>query len=160
MIGEILIAPLVIDYFIVFPQSIIRRCFMRKYIILFAIISSFIFFQTATAEEKKGNTSDNAEVTGKPVEKVRIPEVFGTRQIKDWQVIDNKNIIINTYAYGKFKATFAQSCNGIPFTETIGFMTQGPYALDEFTTIFISNGERCVIKELVPYKEKDKDIKK
>jgi len=133
---------------------------MKKYIILTAIISSLIFTQLATAEEKKDSTSDTPAVTSKPVEKVRIPEVFGTRQIKDWQVIDNKNIIIDTYSYGKFKATFTQACNGIPFTDTIGFMTQGPYALDESTTIFISNGERCVIKELVPYTEKDKDIKK
>jgi hypothetical protein len=71
-----------------------------------------------------------------------------------------KKIIIDTYSYGKFKATFTQACTGIPFTDTIGFMTQGPYALDDSTTIFISNGERCVIKELVPYIEKDKDIKK
>jgi len=133
---------------------------MRKYIILFAIISSLIFFQTATAEEKKGSTSDNAEVTGKSVQKVRIPEMFGTRQIKDWQLIDNKNIIIDTYSYGKFKATFMQSCHAIPFTDTIGFLTQGPYALDEFTTIITSTGETCKIKELVPYTEKDKDIKK
>jgi hypothetical protein len=133
---------------------------MRKYIILFAIISCLIFFQTATAEEEKGGTSGNADATVKPVAKVRIPEVFGTRQIKDWQVIDNKTIIIDTYSYGKYKATFMQTCMGIRFTETIGFMTQGPYALDESTTIFLSNGENCVIKELVPYTEKEKDIKK
>jgi hypothetical protein len=133
---------------------------MRNYIILFAIISSFFFFQTAIAEENKEGTSKDAQATVKPVEKVRIPQVFGTRQIKNWQVIDNKTIIIDTYSYGKFKATFTQACAGIPFTETIGFMTQGPYALDEYTTIFLSNGEHCVIKELVPYTEKDKDIKK
>jgi len=128
---------------------------MKKILILITIISSFMFFQMATAEEKKENVSTKVENTGKSVEKVRIPDVFGTRQIKDWQVIDNKNIIIDTSAYGKFKATFMQSCPQISFTETIGFMTQGPYALDENTTIILSNGDKCVIKELVPYTEKD-----
>jgi hypothetical protein len=130
-------------------------CFMKKYIISFAIISSFIFFQTAIAEENKGGTSEKAEVTSKHVEKVRIPEVFGTRQIKDWQVIDDKTIIIDTYSYGKYKATFTQPCMGIRSTETIGFMTRGPYALDKYTTIFLGDGERCFIQELVPYTEKD-----
>lgn len=133
---------------------------MKKYPIIFAIISSLMLFQTATAEEKQEKVSDNAEVTANSVEKVRIPDVFGTRQIKDWQVIDNKTIIIDTYSYGKFKATFMQVCLGIPFTDTIGFQTQGPYALDESTTIVLSQGERCRIMELVPYTEKDKETKK
>lgn len=126
---------------------------MKKTIMLITIIFSFMSFQAATADEM---TTDRPE-SGKSIEKVRIPEVFGTRQIKDWQVIDNKNIIINTYSYGKFKATFTQTCNNIPFTETIGFMTQGPYALDENTTVILSNGEQCVIQDLVPYLEDDKD---
>ena len=133
---------------------------MKKAIVLIFLIASFLLSQTATAEENKDETDNEPGNTGESVEKVRIPEVFGTRQIKDWQVIDNKNIIIDTYAYGKFKATFTQVCNNIPFTETIGLMTQGPYALDENTTVILSSGEKCVIQELVPYKEKDKDIKK
>jgi hypothetical protein len=129
---------------------------MKKYILIFAIISSLIFFQTAIAKEKQERASEDAETTAKPVEKVRIPEVFGTRQIKDWNVIDNKTIIIDTYGYGKFKATFVQPCLGIRFTDTIGFLTQGPYALDDTTTIMVSNGETCRIMDLVPYKEEEK----
>lgn len=127
---------------------------MKKIIICMTIIFSLIHIslQVATAEETEEKAADK-------VEKVRIQEVFGTRQIMDWQVIDNKNIIIDTFANGKFKATFTRSCNYIPFTETIGFMTQGPYALDENTTIILSNGEQCVIQELVSYVEEDKDIK-
>jgi len=126
---------------------------MKKTIILISIIFSFISFQPSMAEEAK-------EKSTAKVEKVRIPEIFGTRQIKDWQVIDNKNIIIDTYAHGKYKATFMQVCPQISFTETIGFLTQGPYALDENTTIVLSNGDKCVIKDLVPYTEKDKAQKK
>jgi len=129
---------------------------MKKIILLITIIFSFMSFQAAMAYETEADQQEN----GKSVEKVRIPEVFGTRQIKDWQVIDNKNIIINTYSYGKFKATFTQICNNIPFTETIGFMTQGPYALDENTTIILSNGEQCVIQDLVPYLEDEKNLEK
>lgn len=133
---------------------------MKKYIFISMIVLSLVFSLTALAEENQEKTTAKVEDPGKSIEKVRLPEVFGTRQIKDWQVIDNKNIIIDTYSYGKFKATFMQSCTNIPFTETIGFLTQGPYALDENTTIILSNGDRCVIKELAPYTEKDKEQKK
>ena len=126
---------------------------VNKIIIWITIIISLISFQVAKAEESE-------EKTANKVEKIRIQEVFGTRQIIDWQVVDNKNIIIDTYTNGKFKASFTQSCNYIPFTETIGFLTQGPYALDENTTIILSNGEQCVIQELVSYVEEDKGIKK
>jgi hypothetical protein len=130
---------------------------MKKLLILIILMSSFVVCQAVFAGDTKEKETGKSTNT---VEKVRIPEIFGTKQIKDWQVIDNKNIIIDTYAYGKFKATFTQACPEVSFTETIGFMTQGPYALDENTTIVLSNGDKCVIKELVPYAEKDKSIKK
>jgi len=126
---------------------------MKKAAILLSIIFSLLTLQPAMAEGTK-------EKSTAQVEKIRIPEIFGTRQIKDWQVIDNKNIIITTYSYGKYKATFTQICPEISFTETIGFMTQGPYALDENTTVVLSNGDKCVIRDLVPYDEKDKTQKK
>ena len=128
---------------------------MKRIILFPLIIFTILFFTASCATEKNIKVSSKADASVKPVEKVRIPEIFGTRQIKDWQAIDNKSIIIDTYSYGKYKATFTMICNGIPFTETIGFLTQGPYALDEHTTIVLSNGERCLIKELVPYNEEN-----
>ncbi len=129
---------------------------MKRHIWILAIIASLMFFQTALAKEEKENVPQEGGKVVKSLGEVRIPEVFSTRQIKDWQVIDNKNIIIDTYGYGKFKATFAQPCNGIHFTDTIGFLTQGPYSLDHSTTIILSNGETCKITDLVPYAEEDK----
>jgi len=129
---------------------------MKKYILVLAIISSLIFFQTAVAEEKQEKASEDEEVATGSVGKTRVPEMFGTRQIENWYVIDNETIIIDTYGFGKFKATFAQPCPGIRFTDTIGFLTQGPYAVDKTTSIMVSTGEICQIKELVPYKEEEK----
>jgi hypothetical protein len=130
---------------------------MKKIIFFPLIVFSILLFTASCATQKNIKVSSKADTSVKPVEKVRIPEIFGTRQIKDWQAIDNKTIIINTYSYGKYKATFTMTCNGIPFTETIGFLTQGPYALDAHTTIVLSNGERCNIKELIPYNEEDEE---
>ena len=133
---------------------------MKRLIFFSIIVYAMILFMASCATEKNLKTSYGADKSVKPVEKVRIPEIFGTKQIKDWQAIDNKTIIIDTYSYGKYKATFTMSCTGIPFTETIGFLTQGPYSLDEHTTVVLSNGERCYIKELVPYNEADEEKEK
>lgn len=130
---------------------------MRKLILFTIAIFTMMLFSTACAMQKSATVTHEGDICAKPVEKIRIPQLFGTRQIKDWSVIDNKTIIIDTYSYGKFKATFSMSCNGIPYTETIGFLTQGPYMLDEYTTVVLSDGERCYIKELVPYTKKDEE---
>ena len=128
---------------------------MKRLIQFNIVVISLLLFAAACSTGKNSLMSREGDICVKPVEKVRIPEIFGTRQIKDWYAIDSKTIIIDTYSYGKFKATFTMSCDRIPFTETIGFLTQGPYALDEYTTVVLSDGERCYIKELVPYNEED-----
>ncbi len=42
-------------------------------------------------------------------------------------------------------------CHGILFTDSIGLATMGPFELDKSTTIVLPDGERCHIRELVPY---------
>jgi hypothetical protein len=130
---------------------------MRKLILFTIVVFTMMLFSTACATQQNATIIRDGDICAKPIEKVRIPLLFGTRQIKDWSVIDNKTIIINTYSYGKFKATFSMNCTGIPYTETIGFLTHGPYALDEYTTVVLSDGERCYIKELLPYINKDEE---
>lgn len=85
------------------------------------------------------------------MENVRIPK--GAR-IFDFKIIDNRNIIVMTYFYGNFKATLAEGSPKFSAKEIIGVEAQWPYALDEHSSILLSDGNKCEIEKLVPYTEK------
>lgn len=130
---------------------------MKRSIMYILTVFSLILLTGACATHKNATVPYEGYICVQPVKKVRIPEVFGTQQIKDWYAIDNKTIVIDTYSYGKFKGTFCMSCYGIPFTDTIGIRTQGPFALDKNTIIVLSDGETCFFQDLVPYSEEDEE---
>ena len=84
-----------------------------------------------------------------------IPATFGHSAIEGWSAPDNRTLIIDTYGYGRFKATLANECRGLRFADVIGFQTFGPVQLDKFTTLRLPHGERCMIKTLEPYPKRD-----
>lgn len=94
---------------------------------------------------------EELEVTGQPEKPVSVPSTFGSPQVSSWRVIDNSNIVLELRLSEKYKATFVTPCRGIRFAETIALSTMGPYELDEHTTIFLPDGERCHISRLIPY---------
>lgn len=79
---------------------------------------------------------------------VVIHSTFGSSDIKDWQVVDSRTLIIETYSHGKLVATLFSSCPGLRTAEVIGFSTMGPFDLDRSTTIILPDGQRCHFKEL------------
>jgi hypothetical protein len=102
-------------------------------------------------EYKKEDMPTEAEQTERSSENVRIPK--GAR-IYRWKAIDDSNIIIMTYFYGNFKATLEEGSQKFSEKEIIGVEAQWPYELDEHSTIFLSNGNKCKIEKLVPYTKK------
>ena len=94
---------------------------------------------------------EELEVTGQQEKQISVPSTFGSPQVSSWRVIDNSNIVLELRPSEKYKATFVTPCRGIRFAETIALSTMGPYELDEHTTIFLPDGERCHISRLVPY---------
>lgn len=87
---------------------------------------------------------------------VVIHSTFGSNEIKNWRVLDNYNMVIETYSHGDFLATFSRSCSGLRFTETLGFSTLGPFELDKSTKLILPDGQRCHFKELKPYVAEEK----
>lgn len=90
---------------------------------------------------------------------VRVPESFGSSQIRNWYAPDSETLIIETLR-GDFKATFANNCSGIRFAESIGFKLKGGVELDKFTTIVLPDGQTCFFKELVAYDKDEQDSAK
>lgn len=85
-----------------------------------------------------------------PAPEARVPDTFGSGDIRDWYAPDNRTLIISTYSHGSFKGEFMNACQGIRFAETLGFATRGPYQLDSSTHVVLPGGERCAFKSLVP----------
>lgn len=87
---------------------------------------------------------------------VNVPSTFGSSRLRDWRVVDGRNLVIELDDGRKFKASLMNYCHGLRFTDVLGFSTQGPYELDKWTTLHLPDGERCYIKELQPYVEEEK----
>lgn len=84
-------------------------------------------------------------------ESVVIHSSMGSPDIKNWRVVDNSTLIIETYRHGDLIATFSPSCSGLRHADTIGFSTMGPFELDKSTKVLLPGGNWCFIKELKPY---------
>ena len=128
---------------------------LMKLFLYINLISVTLLLSNAFALAGEAIQSNNGSVEEeiRVIEKkndVSIPQSFGSSQIDDWYVLDNKNIVIEA-ARKKYKATFMSSCSGIRFTDSIGLVTMGPYELDKTTTVILPDGRRCHIKELIPY---------
>jgi hypothetical protein len=118
---------------------------------------------TACSATEALSTAKDEQVTTFTKEKkqgaVVIRSTFGSSDIKNWRVLDNRNMVIETYSHGDFLATFTSPCSGLRFTETIGFSTLGPFELDKSTKVILPDGQRCYFKELKPYVAKEKPAK-
>lgn len=104
------------------------------------------------AEDKPApHPDDNMVVIAKKPDVVSIPRIPGSSQLQNWFVLDNRNIVVEVANGRYYKATLMNSCPGLRFTDRLGFSTQGPFALDKWTTLHLPDGTRCYVKDLAPY---------
>jgi len=115
----------------------------------------------ARAGEKAANAPDhNVMVIEKKPQPVSVPKTFGSSRLWDWFVLDNTHMVVELDSGKKYVATFMGPCHGLRFTDSVAFETSGPFELDRWTTIHLPDGESCFVKDLMPYKEAQKDSNK
>jgi len=81
---------------------------------------------------------------------VAIPSGFGSSRVKNWRVVDDSTMVIDTVGHGELVATFMTPCRGIRYAEALGFATMGPFEIDKTTKVVLPDGRRCHFKELKP----------
>lgn len=86
---------------------------------------------------------------------VVVHSTMGSSAIKNWKVIDNRTLMIETYGHGDLIATFMQPCYGLRAVEFLGFSTFGPFELDKSTKVVLPDGRQCHFKELKRYVPKE-----
>src|SRR5690606_19655341 len=71
-------------------------------------------------------------------------------RVKNWRVVDDSTMVIDTVGHGELVATFMTPCRGIRYAEALGFATMGPFEIDKTTKVVLPDGRRCHFKELKP----------
>ncbi|MEJ2761823.1 MAG: DUF6491 family protein [Gammaproteobacteria bacterium] len=124
------------------------------------VLSALITFSLATnlyAESKAAiKPEGNMVVIAKKPKLVSVPETFGSSRLWDWHVLDNRHLVVQLNDGTKYLATLMAPCTGLPFTDVLGFSTQGPFQIDSWTNIHLPGGETCYVKTLTKYHEAEK----
>jgi len=125
--------------------------------LLTSLLIALLTFTLTAAVYAEGKASSRQEdemlVIEKKPKTVSVPRTFGSSRLRDWFVLDNRNLVVEVTGGRKYKATLMGACHGLRFTDAIGFETSGPFELDRWTTIHLPDGETCYVKELTPYDE-------
>ena len=80
-----------------------------------------------------------------PASEARI--AFADKNIWNWQVIDNRTVLIETSSHKWFKAKLFSPCIDLPYSEKIGFQSNADGSFDKFSAIQ-TRGTRCTLVSL------------
>jgi len=97
--------------------------------------------------------TDDTRINGSPAS---IPFANFSGRIRDWRDLGREAMLIETDSGKWYRAQFMASCHNLPFAETIGFVLDGTYQIDKFSSIVVRGAggmvEECWFKsfESVP----------
>jgi hypothetical protein len=73
------------------------------------------------------------EVKQAPPAEARI--AFASTNIWNWQVVDNRTVLIETNSHKWYKASLLSPCIDLPYSERIGFQSNTDGSFDKFSAI-------------------------
>jgi hypothetical protein len=68
--------------------------------------------------------------------------------IYNWQVLNDKTMLVQSQDHKWYKATLMGHCNDLPFAEDIGFKTNADGSFDKFSSISVRR-QNCPLLSLV-----------
>jgi Family of unknown function (DUF6491) len=78
--------------------------------------------------------------------------------IYNWQVVDNRTVLIQSQDRKWYKATLFSSCIDLPFAERIGFESNADGSFDKFSSIQVRD-QKCPLVSLVETTAPAKKVK-
>ena len=81
-----------------------------------------------------------------PAPEAQIP--FSNHNIWNWQVVDDKTLLIQDNSRKWYKATLFGTCINLSFAEQVGFDASPGGTFDKFSAILV-RGQRCPLSSLV-----------
>jgi hypothetical protein len=73
---------------------------------------------------------------------------FAKSNIWNWQVVDDKTVLIQDQARRWYKATLFGTCTNLPFADKVGFDSSPGDTFDKFSALLV-RGQRCPLASLV-----------
>jgi hypothetical protein len=65
-------------------------------------------------------------------------------RIRNWTVVDDQTLLIESYDGTRYKAETMGACNGLSFATRLGFSNRGGFkTVDRFSAIQLQDGTRC-----------------
>ena len=83
---------------------------------------------------------------------------FAKTNIWNWQVVDDKTVLIQDQGRRWYKATLYGTCINLSFVQRIAFDSSPDGTFDKFSAILV-RGERCPLKSLVETSAPPKKVK-
>ena len=125
-------------------------------------IATIMLLGTSAMADSHGK-SDKAE-KAESHNSASIPFADLRGQIRDWRDDGRDAILIEGNSGQWYRAEFMSSCNGLPFSETIGFVMDGTRKVDKFGSIIVRSAggmtEECWFKSFEKIPDPDKKDKK
>ncbi len=135
------------------------RIFSLVLLLFFGLVVPVSGDQQAERQTAAADAGEVEELTviDKRYRSPTVPRSFGSSRIRDWHAPDNLTLIIELIGRQKLKATFMSPCTGIRFTDTLAFVSRGPFELDRHSSVLLPDGQRCFFRDLVVYVEEDEE---
>jgi hypothetical protein len=115
-------------------------------LLLLAALVSGATFATARSDDPPASAaSDNAAA---PAAESEAQIHFAKRNIWNWQVVDEKTVLIQDQGRRWYKATLFGTCISLPFADRLAFDSNPSGSFDKFSAILV-RGQRCPLSSLV-----------
>src|SRR6185437_732750 len=70
-------------------------------------------------------------------------------RIRNWTVLDDQTLVIESYDGTRYKAETMGACNGLSFATRLGFSNRGGFkTVDRFSSVLLPDGTRCPLASL------------
>jgi hypothetical protein len=126
-----------------------------RLIALSAMLSAAASLASA-ADNPTSPPAASAPTATAPAAEAQIP--FAKKNIWNWQVVDDKTVLIQDQSRQWYKATLFGNCINVSFADRIGFDSNPTDTFDKFSAILV-RGQRCPLMSLVKTNAPPKKVK-
>ena len=92
-----------------------------------------IFLACLTLASVSSRADEAASAATPPAQEAQI--AFADKNIWNWQVVDNRTVLIETVSHKWYKAILLAPCTDLPFSEKLGFESSPSGSFDKFGSI-------------------------
>lgn len=118
-----------------------------------ALLAATLLAACATERPAEATTSAGATGGANATDGTSLTELMGrddarlqTYRIDTWSAPSDEVLVVESLDGTQYRATFMGRCLGLRFTDTIGFITRGTNAIDQFSGIVLPDGTRCTFQ--------------